>query len=523
MSSKNKFYVVTPIYYANADPHIGSTYTTLAADVLARFHRMVGDKTFFLTGTDEHGAKIAEYAKRAGKSPQEFTDELVAKFELVWDNLAITNDGFIRTTDKRHIKASQKALQHLYDKGFIYKGEYKGLYCVGCEQYKTEKDLVDGKCPDHGTEPEEMKEDCYMFKLSAFQDELLKKIEGDEFKIRPKTRKNEVLSFYKNNGLADIACSRKNIKWGIELPWDREHTAYVWMEAFLNYLTGIGWTGDPKKVPEMWPADVQLMAKDILRVHASIWPAMLLALEIPLPKKYFVHGYFLVDGQKMSKSIGNVIAPGDLVQKYGVDGTRYLLMSAATFGRDGDISWEKFNEKFNADLANGIGNLVARSITLADKMRLAGLSIPVCVERPDTEEKLKKWGGRILNKDINKNWKDYKNHMKNIEIDKALEVVMNEQKYLDGYITEHQPWVMIKEGNKDTGIIMYNILERLRHVALMLFPFMPEVSEKIITRLGLDFHEEISKNLEDNIKFGLLKSDTKAQPGDSLFPRLDTI
>src|SRR3989339_842482 len=472
MSSKNKFYVVTPIYYANADPHIGSTYTTLAADVLARFHRMVGDKTFFLTGTDEHGAKIAEYAKRAGKSPQEFTDELVAKFELVWDNLAITNDGFIRTTDKRHIKASQKALQHLYDKGFIYKGEYKGLYCVGCEQYKTEKDLVDGKCPDHGTEPEEMKEDCYMFKLSAFQDELLKKIEGDEFKIRPKTRKNEVLSFYKNNGLADIACSRKNIKWGIELPWDREHTAYVWMEAFLNYLTGIGWTGDPKKVPEMWPADVQLMAKDILRVHASIWPAMLLALEIPLPKKYFVHGYFLVDGQKMSKSIGNVIA---------------------------------------------------RSITLADKMRLAGLSIPVCVERPDTEEKLKKWGGRILNKDINKNWKDYKNHMKNIEIDKALEVVMNEQKYLDGYITEHQPWVMIKEGNKDTGIIMYNILERLRHVALMLFPFMPEVSEKIITRLGLDFHEEISKNLEDNIKFGLLKSDTKAQPGDSLFPRLDTI
>src|SRR3989339_1384203 len=280
MSSKNKFYISTPIYYANAAPHIGSTYTTVAADVLARYHKLLGDKVFFLTGTDEHGDKIARSAAKAGKSPQAFVDEQAANFLEAWEKMNIGYDNFLRTTDPKHKLAAQKALEYLYSNGYIYKGEYRGLYCVGCEQDKTEKDLVDGQCPDHGTEPEEMKEDCYMFKLSAFQDELLKKIEGDEFKIRPKTRKNEVLSFYKNNGLADIACSRKNIKWGIELPWDREHTAYVWMEAFLNYLTGIGWTGDPKKVPEMWPADVQLMAKDILRVHASIWPAMLMVLVI---------------------------------------------------------------------------------------------------------------------------------------------------------------------------------------------------------------------------------------------------
>src|SRR3989344_5035275 len=367
---KNKFYITTPIYYVNASPHIGHTYTTVAADVLARYHRQLGDKTFFLTGTDEHGAKIAAKASEAGQEPQQFVDLTAQEFQSAWKSLNISHDNFIRTTDPEHIKAVQAALRFMYEKGDIYLGNYAGLYCRGCEQFKNEKDLVNGLCSDHKIAPEQMSEETYLFKMSKYARELLVKIRNDEIKIRPEGRKNEVVSVIEKEGLQDVSFSRKNVKWGIPLPWDSSHTSYVWADAFLNYLTGLGWQGPKDKCPEMWPASVQLMSKDILRVHATIWQAMLLSLELPVSEIIFVHGYFQINGQKMSKSLGNVIAPEELINKYCVDAARFLIMSSAVVGHDGDISFAKFNEKYNADLANGLGNLVARVSNLLEKNKI---------------------------------------------------------------------------------------------------------------------------------------------------------
>lgn len=342
----NKFYITTPIYYVNAEPHIGHAYTTIAADILARYHRMKGYKVFFSAGTDEHGIKIEKKAKQQNKKPKQFTDEISAKFQLAFSELNITNNCFTRTTEKKYTKVVQKVLQYMYNKGDIYLGKYEGLYCVGCEQYKSEKDLINNKCPDHQIKPEKVSEETYLFRMSKYQDVLLKKIETDEFKIRPISRKNEIISFYKKEGLKDISFSRKNVKWGIPLPWDKKHTAYVWADAFVNYLTALGWQGFKSEWKKnMWPPDIHLMGKDILRVHATIWPAMLLSLNVALPKLLFSHGFFLVNGQKMSKTIGNVITPDDLIEKYGVDATRYLLISATSFGHDGDINLEWFDKK----------------------------------------------------------------------------------------------------------------------------------------------------------------------------------
>ncbi|MDD5043361.1 MAG: methionine--tRNA ligase [Patescibacteria group bacterium] len=523
-NKKGKFYITTPIYYVNANPHIGHTYTTVAADVLARYHRLIGDKTFFLTGTDEHGTKIEEKAKEAGLSPQKFVDGVAAQFELAWDNLNISHDRFIRTTEAEHMAAVQNALQYMYDKGDIYPGKYEGLYCRGCEQFKNEKDLIDGKCPDHKTKPEWMSEECYMFKLSKYQKELLKKIESDEFKISPKERKNEVISFYKNEGLKDVAFSRKNVKWGIPLPWDKSQTTYVWADAFLNYLTGLDWEGSGKKSPEFWPPDVQLMSKDILRVHATIWPAMLLSLGLELPKELFIHGFFLVDGQKMSKSLGNVIAPEDLVKKYGVDATRYLLMSATSFGSDGDIGWEFFDEKYTADLANGLGNLVARATALFEKMEEAGMRLKNNNQLPEV------WGDFTCIFDIDNTWESYKRKMGEIALDRAplylISGKINDKEvqsmiaFLDNYISTTKPWELIKNKDERTEVVMYNVLERTRHIALMIYPFMPETADKILEQLGQSKVEEI-KDFKRAMEWGGLKENAKIKKGEILFPRLD--
>jgi len=499
-----KFYITTPIYYVNAEPHIGSAYTTIAADCLARFNRMIGNKTFFATGTDEHGAKIEEKAHENGKDPQEFVNEIAAKFQTTWDTLNISNDGFIRTTDSEHKKAVQKALKFMYDKGDIYLGKYEALYCKGCEQYKNEKDLVDGKCPDHGIVPETMSEDSYMFRLSKYAEELLGKIENYELIIRPENRRNEVLSFYKNEGLKDISFSRKNVKWGVKLPWDESHTAYVWADAFLNYLTILGWEGASSKTPDFWPADVQLMAKDILRVHSTIWPAMLLSLHLPLPKELFVHGYFMVNGQKMSKSLGNVIKPQELIEKYGVSGMRYLLIAAAPFGNDGDISWEKFDEKYNADLANGIGNLVARVFSMISKLQESGGKLVSSIKLVD------------FFKDIDIAIES----MKNIQIDKALEAIWNIVKAYDKFITDSKPWELIGKDNKKAGEILYNCLEGIRIISVLVWPFMPETSEKIWQGLSLNPGDELKKDFKSLIEWGELEPETKISRIESLFPRL---
>lgn len=455
-----KFYITTPIYYVNAQPHIGHTYTTIAADCLARFHKMNGEKTFFLTGTDEHGAKIEEKAKEAGMDPQKFADSVSEAFKKSWVDLNIAQDRFIRTTEPAHEAAVQKALQAMYDKGDIYKGEYSGLYCRGCEQYKNEKDLADGLCPDHKTAPEQMSEECYMFKMSAYQDELLKKIASDEFKIRPEERKNEILSFYKNEKLQDVSFSRKNVKWGIPLPWDVSHTTYVWADAFLSYLTGLDWDGG-SEAGDWWPANLHLMSKDILRVHATIWPAMLLSLGLPLPEELFIHGFFLIDGQKMSKSLGNVISPDELVKKYGTDATRYLLMSATVFGHDGDIGWEKFNEKFNADLANGLGNLVSRVSNLLEKNEIE-LDFNPNGDKDLTEA----YGGR----------------MNELALDDALKILWAVFRKCDEELTKKAPWKMTEKDEIKKTLLP--IAQDILNSAKLLSPFMPTISEKIVKQFN---------------------------------------
>jgi len=457
---KNKFYITTPIYYTNAKPHIGHAYTTVACDVLARWNRQqLGDENvFFLTGTDEHGMKIQKKAEEAGKNPQEFVDEITSEFKNLWseEKLNIKYNNFISTTDEAHMKAVQKVLQTLFDKGAIYKGEYEGLYCTGCEQFKSENELVDGKCPDHSIVPEKMKEECYLMKMTSIQNELIKKIESNEFEIAPEKYKKEILSFLKNQTLNDVSISRKNVSWGITLPFDPEHTTYVWVDAFLNYLTGLGWDGDEKKLPKFWPADINMIGKDILRVHATIWPAILIHLGIELPKMLFTHGHILSGGKKMSKTLGNVITIDEMLAKFGTDGTRYLLMSGGTFGDDLDLTMERMTEKYNADLANGLGNLVSRVIKLGAKFE---------AKKPDIENK-------IFVDLLNAN-----------SFDNALEWIWKNIRDDNKYIEDNKPWELAKNNSQEFEKVMTFLLSHLAFYADLLIPFMPETAEKIKTAL----------------------------------------
>ncbi len=359
----------------------------------------------------------------------------------------------MRTTDTVHITAVQTAIQHLKDKGLIYKGQYEGLYCQGCEQYKTRDDLIDGKCSEHQIEPQLMKEESYFFKLSQFEKQLKEKIESDELEIKPAERKNEVLSFI-NKGLKDVSISRANVSWGIPLPFYKNYTLYVWLDAFLNYLTGLGWDGQAGKTPEFFPPYTQLMSKDILRVHATIWPALLLALELPLPKKIFVHGYFTVQGQKMSKSLGNVIWPEDLAEKFGVDGARYLLLSSLTYGQDGDISWEKLTEKYNADLANNLGNLISRVIKLKENIKAK-----TGKEKP----KIKKLDSLY----------------EEIKLKEILDEIWQQVAWANKYIEEKKLWELVKTDPKEGKKVLSELLSLISEIAQAITPFMPETSEKI--------------------------------------------
>ncbi len=466
MKSQKVFSLTTPIYYANAKPHIGHAYTTVVADVMARWQKQKGRETFLLTGTDEHGAKIAQKAEELGKTPQELVNEISGQFKQLWNELDIDYQSFIRTTDKKHIVVVQKVLEKLYEQGLIYKGEYKGLYCFGCEQFKKETELVDGKCPDHGVAPEFVREESYMLRLSDKQDELLQKIESDELRIRPKRFRREILSFLEKEKLEDLSISRKNVEWGIPLPFDKSQTVYVWFDAFLSYLTGLGWQGGnlEGEVSNLWPLDLNLIGKDILRVHATIWPIMLMHLGLELPKQIFVHGHILSEGKKMSKSVGNVIAIDEMLKEFGAEGTCYLLLSAGTIGEDIDLTMERMMEKYNADLANGLGNLLSRVVTLARNFQF-----------PISEVELEK--GEIIFTE------DFEGLMDSLQFDRALKKIWRIVQDSNKLIEETKPWELAKSDRSEFEKVMRELVLNLHKIAELLKTFLPQTARRIKKQL----------------------------------------
>ncbi len=468
--AKKTFYVTTPIYYVNGDPHLGSAYTTIIADVLARWNRLQGKKVFFLTGTDEHGQKIQESAEKAGKNPKNFVDEIAKKFENAFKLANVSNDNFIRTTDKFHEEEVKKILNDLYKKGFIYKGHYESFYCVGCEQYLTQSDMVEGLCPLHKRAPELRKEEAYLLKLSSFQNELSELIKSGKYKIIPENVRKEVINFI-DSGLKDISVSRlkEKVSWGIELPFDKNHTCFVWVDAFWNYITGLKMK---KKFNTFWPPDLQLMARDIIRVHSTIWPALLLATGNELPKTLFVHGYFTVNGQKMSKSLGNVIDPIYLIDTYGVDQVRYYLMRDIPAGQDGDVSEKSIVERANADLANSLGNLLQRVNTLVFKNFNGAIPKPGKFEKDDEELILK----------ANTLFTRTNELMQNYEWSKALEIIWEFVHGCNAFINKTEPWKV--QDKKRLGTILYVLIESLRITSLLTYSFIPESSEKLAKQIG---------------------------------------
>lgn len=481
-----KFYITTSIAYTNAPPHCGYALEIIQADILARYRRSLGRDVFFLTGTDEHGAKIAKAAAQAEKSPQTLTDEISAKFRSLKKILNLSNNDFIRTTDqKKHWPGVKKAWLKLEKKGDIYKKEYEGLYCVGCEAFITEKDLKDGKCVIHQKEPEVIKEENYFFRLSKYSKKIQTAIEKDKIKIIPQSRKNEVLSFIKK-GLKDISFSRprQDLQWGIPVPTDESQTIYVWADALTNYISALGYAGEGAKLKKFWPADVHCVGKDILRFHAVIWPGILFSLGLALPKTIFVHGFITVNGQKMSKSLGNVIDPFELVQAYGTDTVRYFLMREIPSTTDGDFTYEKFKKRCNGDLSAGLGNLTARILTMAEKQGIKTVQAE-----------------RNFQREIDGAWKSCRRNIENFKLNESLMVIWDLISYCDRYIEKEQPWAL---KNQDLKLqrVLANLLFALANIAVMLEPFLPDASAKILQQMGIK--KIVGKKLSLKIKKGEL-------------------
>jgi methionyl-tRNA synthetase len=494
---EKKFYITTAIAYVNAPPHIGFALELLQADVLARYHRSIGDDTRFLTGTDEHGAKIVKAAEQAGRDTKEFVDETAEKFRSLTKALNVSNDDFIRTSDNvRHWPGAQKIWRELAAKGDLYKKNYEGLYCVGHEAFVKKSDLVDGLCPLHKTEPEKIKEENWFFKLTKYKNEVKKRIENDELKIIPASRKNEILNLF--DDAEDVSFSRpsKDIRWGIPVPGDDTQTMYVWADALTNYISALGYGTDEENLEKYWPADAHLVGKDILRFHAMIWPAMLLSAELPLPKSIYVHGFITVDGEKMSKTIGNVVDPFALVEKYGSETVRYFLLREIPSGDDGDFSFKKLEERYNGDLANGLGNLVQRVATLIDT-KMAG----ELIYRKDV-------AGSFGDEDF-LGFESFSKHIEAFELHKALEHIWSRVATANAFIDTRKPWVEIKENDKKFLETMTHLLVMIRHIAWLLKSFLPETSQKIFDVFG----DDQTYPLPDGHKFIIKK-------GEPLFPRL---
>ncbi len=502
----NSFYITTPIYYVNDAPHMGSAYTTISADVAARWHRLIGDDVMFLTGTDEHGLKLQRAAEEKGMTPQELADFYSPRFKELWKDLNISNDDFIRTTEPRHKKAVQKILQTVYDNGFIERGTYEGLYCVACEAYYTEEDLEDGNCKYHGKPVETVKEDNYFFKLSAFEDKLKEHYEQHPDAIRPISRRNEVMSFIEQ-GLRDFSISRTSISWGIPIPWEEKHVTYVWFDALTNYITAIGYPDDDKKFNSYWPA-IHFVGKDILRFHAVYWPAMLMAAGLEPPKCVFAHGFLTVGGEKMSKSKANQIIPGDLTPTFGVDGYRYHFVADQHFGGDGDFSYEAMLARYNSDLANNFGNLASRVLNMAIKY-CDGVSPENRAQGP-------------LRDAIAKTFEETNQLMLDFNFSQAHATIWKLIGDVNSYIESTEPFKVAKQDIEAAKDILGDCLEALRAICLFAYPAMPQTAAELWRRLGLQEETPIEKmRLPDDIAWGSYKAGCKLEKGESLFPRID--
>lgn len=507
--TKPAYYITTPIYYPSDNLHIGHAYCTTIADSLARFHRAKGEDVFFLTGSDEHGLKIQRKANEQGITPIQYVDKIIANFKLLWKRLNISNNDFIRTSEERHHKVVQQVLQKIYEQGDIYKKNYEGLYCVPCESYWLERQLVDGKCPDCGRPVEKMSEESYFFKLSKYQDRLLEYIESHPDFIQPVSRRNEMINFIKQ-GLEDLCITRTTFDWGIPVPFDKKHVVYVWFDALLNYFTGIGYGSDPEKFQKYWPASLHLVGKEIVRFHTIIWPIMLMAMGQPLPEKVYGHGWLVVEGDKMSKSKGNVIDPLGLIDEFGADAIRYFLLREINLGSDGNFSRDALINRINADLANDLGNLLHRTVSMIEKYHGGIVANAGVNEAIDAE----------LQSLVKSTVEQYIKDMDNMEINSAIKGVWALISRANKYIDETAPWILAKDETKAARLqtVMYNLAETLRIVAILIAAFIPCTSPKIYTQLGLNVPEEFL--LADAV-WGGIADGTKVQKGEPLYPRIE--
>ena len=510
---RDVFYITTPIYYPNDVPHIGHAYTSVAADFVARYHRLRGEEVLHLTGTDEHGLKLQRAAETAGTDPQTWVDEMTPRWKEVWAGLDIAFDDYIRTTEPRHERAVQRLLTAVHENGRddIYLGTYEGLYCVSCEAYYTEDELVDGLCPVHARPVERMVEENYFFRLSAYADRLLERYERHPMAVQPETRRNEVLSLIRG-GLQDFSISRTNFRWGIPLPWDPAHVCYVWFDALTNYVTAAGYGTDEQRFARVWPANVHLIGKDILRFHAVYWPAMLMAGGVEPPDQVWAHGFLTVGGQKMSKTNATGIHPFELVEHFGVDSYRYSFMREIQFGQDGSFSWESMVDRHNADLANGLGNLASRILAML------GTSFDGVVPEPIA-------GGvegdlPSLCEDVARR---YDEHMSELALSQALADVWEVVGRANGYLVERQPWNVAKDRDRRDELagIMYASAETLRILAVLIQPIMPGAAGRLWAQLGIE-QPLAAQRLPQAAVWGGLEPGTRTAKGEALFPRLDS-